>query len=347
MTTTTLMAHLGEATNRTLVLPIVMFAPTHRCNSACVSCAWWSTAADVSAPGGGELSLREIDALAGDLSRLGTRLVVFTGGEPLLRADVFDAARLFRRRGITLHLLTSGLALDARATAVAELFERVIISLDGHTPEQYRDIRGVDGFDAVEAGVRRLRELSPRTLVSARSTIHARNFRATSQLVDTAREMGCAGISFLPADLGSTAFGDRNLGGIQSLRLSRQNVDDLRIIVDALIRERTSDFASGFIAESPAKLRQIPQYYSAMNGDGRFPPKSCNAPWMSAVIGANGDVRPCFFHDVVGNVRRDPIAHVARTALPQFRETLDVSTNATCERCVCSLKVGWRGQPWT
>ena len=343
MLTTTVMARLGEATNRTLVLPIVMFAPTHRCNSACVSCAWWQTPAGAAEQ---ELSLDDIDLLASDLARMGTRRVVFTGGEPLLRPDIADIARLFRRRGMTLHLLTSGLALQSRTASVAAVFERVIVSLDGATAAQYRAVRGVDGFDAVRSGVQSLRAAAPRIPVSARSTIHRLNFRDMPALVSTAREIGCAGISFLAADLGSAAFGHRTLPAVQTLRLSRQDVDDLRVVIDALIRDRAADIASGFIAEPPAKLRMIAQYYAAMNGDGPFPPKACNAPWMSAVIKANGDVRPCFFHDVVGNVRRDRIATIARTALPAFRATLDVASNETCGRCVCSLKVGWRSQPW-
>ena len=343
MPTTTVMAHLGEATNRTLVLPIVMFAPTHRCNSACVSCAWWTTPA---AAARDELTLDEIDRLAADLARLGTRLVVFTGGEPLVRPDVFEAAQLFCRRGITLHLLTSGLGLASRASAVARLFARVIVSLDGATAETYRAVRGVDGFDAVRAGVQRLRAVAPQVPVSARSTLHRLNFHDMAALADAARAMGCARISFLAADLGSAAFGRRDLAALQALRLSRAEVEDFRMVVDAFIRDRAADIASGFIAESPARLRAIAEHYAAMNGDAAFLPKACNAPWMSAVIDANGDVRPCFFHKVVGNIRRDRIAKVARTALPAFRATLDVATDATCARCVCSLKVGWRDRPW-
>lgn len=341
MTSTMLMAQLGEATNRTLVLPVVMFAPTHRCNSACVSCAWWSTPANPH-----ELSLDEIDVLAGDLARLGTRLVVFTGGEPLLRADVFEAARLFQQHSIRLHLLTSGLALEPRAAAVASLFRRVIISLDSATAGGYRAIRGVDGFEAVTAGVRQLRSVAPHLPISVRATIHARNFREMPQLVDTAKTLGCASISFLPADLASSAFGHRDLPALQSLRLSRAEVDEFRGVVEALVRDHARDIASGFIAEPVAKLRQLVQHYAAMNGDSRFPAKTCNAPWMSAVIESNGDVRPCFFHRIVGNIRRQPIALVARAALRDFREDLDVSTNATCKTCVCSLKLGWRDQPW-
>lgn len=346
VSTTTVMAQIGEATNRTLVLPIVMFAPTHRCNSACVSCAWWSTTSGAGVAEHSELTLSEIDRVAADLARLGTRLVVFTGGEPLLRPDVFDAARAFHRRGIRLHLLTSGLGLDPRVASVAELFERVIVSLDGNTRERYAEIRGVDGFESVAAGVAHLRRFAPTLTVSARSTIHQRNFRQLSALVDTARAMGVGSISFLAADLRSAAFGARDLDALQSLRLSPDEVSEFRQVIEQVIDVHARDFASGFIAESPAKLRQLAQYYAAVNGDGRFPPKACNAPWMSAVIEANGDLRPCFFHPVVGNVRRDGVITVARKALPRFRASLDVATNAVCERCVCSLKVGWLDQPW-
>lgn len=344
MATTALMARIGEATNRTLVLPIVMFAPTHRCNSACVSCAWWSTSAT---PGPrGELTLTEIDALAADLGRLGTRLVVFTGGEPLLRPDVFDAARLFRKRGMTLHLLTSALGLDPRVASVAGVFSKVIISLDSATAAGYFAIRGVRGLEAVQDGVRRLRAFAPHLPVAARSTIHARNFREMPALITAARAMGCAGISFLPADLSSSAFGHRDLTELQSLRLSRSDVAEFHDVIDALIRDHARDIDSGFVAESPAKLRQLAQYYAALNGDGVFPAKACNAPWMSAVVEANGDVRPCFFHDAVGNIREQTMTRIAKDALPPFRETLDIATNATCARCVCSLKLGWRDQPW-
>src|SRR5262245_19817757 len=109
---TNLLVKLGELTGATHVLPLVLFAPTARCNSRCVSCDWWR------ADGKSDLSLAEIDALAGALPRWGTRVVVFTGGEPSLRPDVFDVADRFRSRGLRLHLLTSGLALERFAPAI-------------------------------------------------------------------------------------------------------------------------------------------------------------------------------------------------------------------------------------
>src|SRR5204863_9568277 len=102
---TTLLVRLGEITNRTFALPIVIFYPTGRCNSRCVSCDWWKqTGAD-------DLALDEIADVARALPGLGTRMVVFSGGEPLLRPEVFAAAELFRAQRLTLHLLTSGVLL--------------------------------------------------------------------------------------------------------------------------------------------------------------------------------------------------------------------------------------------
>ena len=108
-----LLVKLGELTGRTHALPLVLFAPTARCNSRCLSCDWWR------ADGASDLSLAEIAQLAEALPRFGTRLVVFTGGEPLVRPDVMAVADLFRARGLAVHLLTSGLALERFAEQIA------------------------------------------------------------------------------------------------------------------------------------------------------------------------------------------------------------------------------------
>src|SRR5437764_4395685 len=152
---TATLIRLGQATNRTFVLPLLIFYPTGRCNSRCVSCDWWKqTGAD-------DLTLEEIAALADALPALGTRVVVFSGGEPLLRPEVFDAARLFRARGMTLHLLTSGVLLERFADRVARQFSRVIVSLDAASAPLYEQIRGVDALEIVGRGVARLQSLAP------------------------------------------------------------------------------------------------------------------------------------------------------------------------------------------
>jgi MoaA/NifB/PqqE/SkfB family radical SAM enzyme len=337
---TATLVRIGELTNRTFVLPMLVFFPTSRCNSRCVSCDWWKSS------GADDLSLEEIAVLAESLPALGARLVVFSGGEPLLRPDVFEAARSFRANGLALHLLTSGVLLERCAAEVAAEFSRVIVSLDASSESRYRDIRGVSALGLLEKGVARLRRLAPSIPVTARSTLHRMNFRELPQLVDHAKAMALDGISFLAADMSSTAFGRgaREVAG--DLGLDRGEIQEFAAVVERTIAERADDFESGFIAEPPAKLRRLPQYYDALASGRPFAPPACNAPWVSAVVEANGAVRPCFFHEPIGSIRDTPLAAIVARQLPRFRQSLDVASNPVCGRCVCSTKVGWRNLPW-
>jgi MoaA/NifB/PqqE/SkfB family radical SAM enzyme len=340
MLNTALLVRMSELTNRTLVLPVVVFYPTGRCNSRCVSCDWWK------ADGEGELTLEEIEGFAASLPALGTRVVLFSGGEPLLRPDVFDAAALFASRNITLHLHTSGVLLDRCAPDVARIFSRVIVSLDSTDEEGYRAVRGIAALPIVEQGVARLRAIGPRLPVTARTTLHRLNFRELPRLVEHARAMAMDGISFLAADLSSRAFGRREQPDVASLALSASEIAEFADLVEQTISERADDFACGFIAESPDKLRRLPLYYAAVAGLGPFPPVQCNAPYISVVIEASGAVRPCFFHEPVGSIRHATLDTIVRRQLPVFRAALSMADDPICSRCVCSMRAGWRSAPW-
>jgi MoaA/NifB/PqqE/SkfB family radical SAM enzyme len=337
---TAFLVRLGEVTNRTFVLPMIIFFPTSRCNSRCVSCDWWKCSGD------GDLSLDEIDGVARSLPALGTRIVLFSGGEPLLRPEVFDAARMFRAQGMTLHLLTSGVLLERCAVDVAREFSRVIVSLDAATEDLYQTIRGVAALTMVEKGVARLRSLAANMPVTARSTIHRLNFRELPRLIDHAHAMALDGISFLPADISSSAFGRDRQAGPGRLALDAGEVAELQDVIEQTIETHKNDFQSGFVAESPDKLRRLAQYYAALSGSGAFPTVACNAPYMSVVVEADGAVRPCFFHEPVGNIRRSPLASIVERNLSAFRAALDFASNPVCTRCVCSIKTGWRSAPW-
>ncbi|HYM22956.1 MAG TPA: radical SAM protein [Vicinamibacterales bacterium] len=338
---TDVLIRIGEATNRTLVLPLVVFSPTSRCNSRCISCDWWKQT------GEDDLTIDEIDRLSADIAALGTRLVVFSGGEPLLRPEVFEAARLFRARGMWLQLLTSGILLERFAERVAQTFAKVYVSLDAADEALYERIRGVAALATIERGIDRLRRLAPAIGVTARATLHRQNFRELPRLIDHARRLGLDGISFLAADVSSaSAFGRRSAADAQPLALDREEIAEFEAVIERTLASHHDAFASGFVAERPEKLRRLPRHYAAVAGLEPFPVASCNAPWVSVVIEANGSVRPCFFHDVIGNVRKTPLDAIVTRDLPAFRRQLRVGANPVCERCVCSLKTGWRNAPW-
>lgn len=329
---TILRLRASELTHRTFVLPLLIFYPTSRCNSRCLSCDWWRSS------GEDDLTLEEIAQFSPSLRPLGTSIVAFSGGEPLLRPDVFSVADLFLEQSVKLELLTSGVLLARHAREVASRFARVTLSLDATTESLYKSVRGIDALAAVESGITRLLEAAPSLPVTARATLHKSNFRELPRLVQRARELRLSGISFLAADVSSKAFGRSELTSGAALLLDREEIAEFRSLVEALIANEPGAFQSGFIAESPDKLRRLPSYYAALRGEGPFPKVSCNAPWVSAVVEANGAVRPCFFHPPIGNLREAPLERILRKDLPVFRRGLEVATNPLCERCVCSIR---------
>jgi MoaA/NifB/PqqE/SkfB family radical SAM enzyme len=246
--------------------------------------------------------------------------VVFTGGEPLMHSDLFRLSRMLRARGIRITILSSGLLLARHAASILADTDDVIVSLDG-PPAIHDQIRGIPrAFDMLAEGVRALAGHP----VAARCTVQALNCGHLRETVETARGLGLRSISFLSADLTSAAF-NRPLSWSEA---KREAVAPSLGGIEDLIAHYPDD---GFILESPEKLRRMAA------GLG---PLRCNAPWVSAVVESNGDVRPCFFHPPIGNTSEGTLNEVlnSRRAVA-FRESLNVDENPTCRRCVCSLYV--------
>lgn len=336
---TNLKCLLNLTTHRSFTLPLVIFHPTSRCNSRCLTCSIWETA-NVD----NELALEEIDRLTESLRTLGTKEAVFTGGEPLLHPEIFEICELFFQKGINLALLTNGLLLEKFARQVAKYFSKVFVSFDGSNDRILKEIRGVNAYERIATGINRLKSNGHVTNIIGRSIIQKKNYTDLPNIVKKAKEIGFDRISFLPADVTSTAFG-RN-GQTQNLAKEEilLDVNDLNIFKNILhdfFKSNPQDFQSGFVVESQEKLLRLHQYYGAMIGMCEFPVVHCNAPWVSLVIEADGTVKPCFFLDPIGNIRNNPLEKIANSErLRKFRRNLISYKNDICKRCVCSLK--WR-----
>ena len=163
----------------------------------------------------------------------------------------------------------------------------------------------------------------------------------TRRVVELARQTGACQVSFLAVDVANPhAFG-RVDGSAPDLALRREDLRDFERLLSRMEREHAADFRSGFIAESPRRLRRIHQYFCALCGEGAFPPVRCNAPEFSAVIGANGQVNPCFF--IAGPAaagRPDDLqAALNGDSMRALRAEIRAGARPECATCVCSL---WR-----
>ena len=320
-------------------LPILILSPHSRCNCRCVMCDIWKVT------DAREISAGDLERHAASLDGMGVEWAVFSGGEPLMHSDLFRLCAILRDRGIRVTILSTGLLLEKHAQAITDNVDDVIVSLDGPC-EVHDRIRRVPGaFQRLAAGVRSIHALRPGFPISARCTIQRLNHSQLRATVAAARELGLKGISFLAADLTSTAF-NRPEGWTSekqvSVALAPEDLPVLESEIELIVRE---DQLGGFVAESPAKLRRIAHHFRAHLGLAAPVAPVCNAPWVSVVVEADGIVRPCFFHPPIGKID-DATSLAAVVNSPEairFRTNLDVASDYTCSHCVCSLN--WRAGP--
>ena len=311
-------------------LPILILYPHSRCNCRCVMCDIWKT--DRVA----EISVPEMERHVADMRRLHTRWVVFSGGEPLMHSDLFRLAALLRQQGVRTTLLSTGLLLERHASAIVENLDDVIVSLDG-PPEIHDRIRRVPrAYELLAAGVATLKGLNPRYPIAARSTVQRVNHAHLVETVCAAKTIGLESISFLAADVTSSAFNRALAWPVarqSEVALAPAEIPALESQVEALIRAEDP-----FVLEGPEKLRRIVRHFKVHLGLEAPSAPRCNAPWVSAVVESDGTLRPCFFHPPIGNVRQQSLADVLNgESARAFRAHLNVASDATCQRCVCSL----------
>ena len=324
---------VAEPTSELRRLPLVTLYLTDRCNSRCTTCDYWRH-------GRTDISLDCVRRLLPGLRQAGTRIVLISGGEPLMHPDWESIAHLLRSQGMQVWLLTAGLALAKHARKVAAAFDDVTVSLDGTNAATYAAIRGLDAFDKVCEGIRAAADAG--VPVRLRTTVQRANFRELADFVPLAHRLQARQISFLAVDVANPhAFARQEAFG-SDLALRPDDLPALDRLLGDLERRHSEDFRAGFIAESPAKLRRLLQYFTAVCQEGPFPPVRCNAPEFSAVIGVNGQLQPCFFIPGPAQARTqgaDLLEKVNGPELLELRDSIRLGKRRECVTCVCSL---WR-----
>jgi Fe-coproporphyrin III synthase len=316
-------------------LPVLILNPHSRCNCRCTMCDIWKTTE------AREISVHDLKRQLESIERLHVQWVVFSGGEALMHSDLWGLTQLLRERQIRITLLSSGLLLGRHAASLVKFVDDVIISLDGPAAI-HNSIPGA--FELAAAGISTILERDPHFRISARCTVQRSNFRHLRDTADAARGLHLNSVSFFAADVDSTAFARPHGWPVEkkaAVGLDSAEIAALESEIEALISRGE---CGHFVCESPAKLRRMARHFRAVLRE--MPPvaPACNAPWNSAVVEADGTVRPCFFHRPIGHLNSgstlDQILNGPEAVA--FRDSLNVATNPICQKCVCSLN--WRPQ---
>ncbi len=202
--------------------PVVIWNLVRRCNLLCKHC--YSISGDVDFAG--ELTTGEVFRVLDDLSRARVPAVILSGGEPLLRPDIYEIAERAKGLGLSVSLSSNGALIDETHAAriAAAGFDYVGVSLDGIGAVHDR-FRGRPGsFDASIAGIRRLAARDVK--VGLRFTMTTDNQESFPALLDLMKAEGAT--KFYLSHLVYSGRGNKNRTSDAEFAVTREAM--LRLI---------------------------------------------------------------------------------------------------------------------
>jgi radical SAM protein with 4Fe4S-binding SPASM domain len=318
--------------------PVVVWNSTNRCNLVCRHC-YLSAGPSAGLPD--ELTTTEAEAMIEDLAQMRAPVLLFSGGEPLLREDFFHLADYARQHGLRAVVSTNGaLITEEVAQRIKEAgIAYVGVSLDG-LREVHDRFRGVPGaFDAAVAGIRN--SLAAGNKTGVRFTLNSTNYRQLPELIDFAVGEGIQrfclyhlvysgrGKTLVEQDPGP----EEKRQTINFLIEKAKQLDRNGIEFEILTVDNHADgvYIRNYIAEhQPERLAEVEQLLRMHGG--------CSAGKKIACIDARGDVHPCQFwgHLTLGNVRQKPLSAIWRdkdnSSLNQLRN-MKTHLRGKCGNC--------------
>ncbi len=271
-------------------LRMLFWESTARCNLACAHCRRLDTR-----PGDDELTAEEARAVFRSAAKLGRPVIVFSGGEPLLRDDWESLAHYARTLHLPTALATNGTEIDAamarRITAAG--FGRVAISLDGAEAQTHDALRGPGGFNRALSGAEHVR--SAAVPLQFNATVTRDNVDQLDALADLARRAGAVAMHlFMLVPVGCG----------EQLAASKQLPPDRYAQVLHWVYDRQQEGALEVRATCG------PQFYRvAARRSGQAPAgRGCLAGVSVVFVSHRGEVFPCGYLPVrCGSVRQTPL----------------------------------------
>jgi heme d1 biosynthesis radical SAM protein NirJ len=291
--------------------PVVIWNLIRRCNLLCKHC--YSISGDVDFPG--ELSTAAVFEVMDDLRRFRVPVLILSGGEPLLRPDIFEISHRAKAMGFYTGLSSNGTLITPKnIDAIANVnYDYVGISLDGigATHDAFRRKQG--SFDAALNGLRLCRDRNLKT--GMRFTMTMDNAAEIPKLLDLMDREGID--KFYLSHLVYAGRGNKNRGDDAERALTRRTMDVLfDRALDAVRKGENKEYVTG--------NNDADGVYLLMWVRERFPEKAAHigaklAEWGGNASGVNianidnlGNVHPdtMWWHYSLGNVRERPFSEI-------------------------------------
>ena len=284
-------------------LPILLMFITDKCNLRCKMCGVCELERGHRAEK--ELSTEEWYAVLDGAARLGTTLVSISGGEPLLRPDLYDLIRYARGKGMTVHMCTNGTLMNReKAEKLRDSgVSTVSISVDSPEMEVHEHLRGRGTFAPTLAAVKLLRETAPDIRVGINYLITRQNYRNMGEMVAFAESLGVHQIKFAPIHT-NLLHRLKHIEHYSDLLFTQEDLHELEAQVQSL---SSACAKSSLLTTSTTFFSGIADLYSAPH---RF---RCYAGWAALAVGPTGSVTPCADMEGDLSVRQRPLDEIWRS----------------------------------
>ncbi len=271
--------------------PIAMtFAITYKCQCKCVHCS----AGRHMKKGIKELTTEEAKKLIDDSQKLGVTIIAFTGGEPLLREDLFELISYVDKRKALPIMFTNGQFLtdgNIEKLVNADLYS-LFVSIDSPNPEEHDTLRGMPGlFKSAIRGLKKMRSKGVMVGISSYATRAATEKDMYKKMHKLAQEVGAQNVILFD--------------GVPTGNMLK----DTSIILTPEQREEIRDYSSNIF-----KKKIIPPLSSQSwqnSVEGNLSGIGCLAGNIQYYVSAYGDVAPCDFTPLsFGNIRKEPLKKI-------------------------------------
>lgn len=264
---------------------ILAWELTSSCNLDCLHCR----ASATPEPKPGELTTSQGYSLLEEVSAAGTKLVILSGGESLMRSDVLDLARFGTSLGLRMTLATNGsLITPETAQGMKEAgIVRVSVSLDGVTSQMHDRFRGRDG--AFELALRGIETLVENNIpVQVNTTVAAMNVSqmdAFPEFLENLRVIAWHVFFLVPTGRG--------------VDLEGAEVNEYRAMLDTFYQVFKA-------ARIECKATCAPQFYRLLAEKGEpVHTKGCLAGTHFGFVSSTGIIQPCGFLQIpCGDIRK-------------------------------------------
>ena len=293
---------------------MLFWETTVRCNLACAHCRRLeSNEADVA-----DLSTSQGEILIEQLAALGRRqpqmpVLVFSGGEPFCRQDLFHLVDKARQQGIIPALATNGTTIDddkarqIRDSGVA----RVSVSLDGATADVHDKMRQIPGaFDRAIAGIRHLHDFGVPFQINL--TLTRQNVAQLEDVYELARSLGAVAVHIfmlVPVGCGETLAQTDMLSPEQYEQIMR-DICALEARGQIQIKVTCGPHYERIKREQGLHKTQPPSGGPGRPGHGG-PSRGCLAGLGVLFVSHRGDVYPCGYLPVdCGNILKETLMEI-------------------------------------